>query len=285
MQARQQGLLFAHLAAVLFGMTGVLGALIHADPAYITFGRALLAALCLALVAWRFPTPSDIPLNPILCRRLAISGSMLCVHWYTFFYAIHLGGVAMATLGFASFPAFITLIERWILRERVSTTAWVLVAVVMTGLVLVAPSFEPGQLKTVSLFWGVISGLSFAILAVFNRSLSHTISPIRVALWQNAVVALLCLPMLWWAPVVPTGNDWLWLALLGIFCTALSHYLFVSSVKHINARTTGLIIALEPVYAMAVAWWLFNESPTYRILLGAVLIIGAALYPQRSAST
>ena len=59
--------------------------------------------------------------------------------------------------------------------------------------------------------------------------------------------------------------DWLWLALLGVFCTGLSHYLFVSSLTRLNARSAGLVIALEPVYAIAFAWALFSQQPTPRM--------------------
>lgn len=80
-------------------------------------------------------------------------------------------------------------------------------------------------------------------------------------------------------------SNLLWLAVLGIICTAFSHYLFVSSVQYVNARTTGLIISLEPVYAIVVAWLLFNEAPTLKMIIGGVLIIGAAIYPQEKQSS
>jgi hypothetical protein len=38
-----------------------------------------------------------------------------------------------------------------------------------------------------------------------------------------------------------------------------------------------MIIALEPVYAIACAWWLFGEEPSGRMLVGASLIILATV--------
>jgi len=60
--------------------------------------------------------------------------------------------------------------------------------------------------------------------------------------------------------------DWFYLALLRIFCTGLSHYLFVKSLESLNARIAGTIIALEPVYAIGFAWWLFGSTPTIRMI-------------------
>jgi drug/metabolite transporter (DMT)-like permease len=32
-------------------------------------------------------------------------------------------------------------------------------------------------------------------------------------------------------------------------------------------------VALEPIYAIAFAWWLFNQVPGPRMLLGAAVVI------------
>jgi drug/metabolite transporter (DMT)-like permease len=73
------------------------------------------------------------------------------------------------------------------------------------------------------------------------------------------------------------------LALLGVLCTGLAHSLFVSSLRVIKARNAAVIFALEPVYGIAFAWWLFSEEPTLRMLLGGALIILAIIGSARLA--
>ena len=75
--------------------------------------------------------------------------------------------------------------------------------------------------------------------------------------------------------------DWLWLALLGVLCTGLAHSLFVASLKVLKARTTSVIFSLEPVYGIAIAWWLFNEQPSLGMLAGGALIILASVITSR----
>ncbi|MNE80670.1 EamA-like transporter family protein [compost metagenome] len=77
--------------------------------------------------------------------------------------------------------------------------------------------------------------------------------------------------------------DWLWIALLGIFCTGLAHSLFVASLKVLKARTTAVIFALEPVYGIAFAAVLFGEQPGPRMLAGGALIILATFVSARLA--
>ena len=280
----RKGLLFAHVAAILFGMTGILGALIKTDAAFITFGRAAFAFISLFIVAKFLGQHLKANITKSLFAKLALSGALLAIHWITFFYAIKMGGVAMATLGFASFPAFITLIERFILKDNVNLTSWILVFVVMLGLFLVSPELDLKNSNTSGLLWGIMSGFSFGSLAVINRTIGQQLHPINIAFWQNLFVSLFSLPLLAFSSFSITSMDIFWLSILGIICTALSHFLFVSSVQYINARTTGLIISLEPVYAIIVAWVLFNEEPTLKMLIGGMLIIGAAIYPQNKTS-
>ena len=324
----------AHGVAVLFGLTGILGALIRFDAVAITAGRAGFAATALLVLALAQRRPLLQGLGPRRAGIVLASGFLLAVHWITFFMAVKVGGVAVATLGFASFPAFIALLDVVLFRERIGRAEGTMLALVTLGLVLVTPSFDVGDQGTVGLLWGLASGLSFAGLAICNRRGSRGMDAIQVAFWQNLVVALLVLPLLGLglagegdgvpmtdaahvaSPVAPpqaasseaasrqaaphqlvppqvahsqatsslvTGvaaidwASWFWLAVLGVLCTGLAHTLFVKSLESLDARSAGMIIALEPVYAIACAWWLFGEEPSGRMLVGASLIILATV--------
>lgn len=319
----------AHGVAVLFGLTGILGALIRFDAVAITAGRAGFAAAALLVLALAQRRPLLQGLGPRRAGIVLASGFLLAVHWITFFLAVKVGGVAVATLGFASFPAFIALLDVVLFRERIGRAEGTMLALVTLGLVLVTPSFDVGDQGTAGLLWGLASGLSFAGLAICNRRGNRGMDAIQVAFWQNLVVALLVLPLLGLsladgtdgvpmtdaahaaslvappqvasseadssqlAPPQETHSQapsslvtgaaaidwasWFWLAVLGVLCTGLAHTLFVKSLESLDARSAGMIIALEPVYAIACAWWLFGEEPSGRMLVGASLIILATV--------
>lgn len=284
MSSHRVALSAAHLAAVLFGLTGIFGALIHADAGVITFGRAAFAVAALAAFALLRRRSLLAGLNAARMRMLAATGLLLAAHWVTFFIAVKTGGVAVATLGFASFPAFIALLDMLVFRERIGAAEAVLLALVTLGLVLVTPSFDIGNRGTAGLLWGVASGLSFAVLAMANRRGTRGMDAMQVAFWQNAVVSVILLPFAAQDSklAAPSATDWVYLALLGVFCTGLAHYLFVKSLEGLDARRAGMIIALEPVYAIACAWWLFREQPSVRMLAGAALIIVAIVLSARA---
>ena len=52
----------------------------------------------------------------------------------------------------------------------------------------------------------------------------------------------------------------------------------------IKARTAAVVFAMEPIYGIAMAWVVFAETPTPRMLLGGVLIIFAIVLSSRLAA-
>ena len=273
-----------HIGAWMFGLTGVFGKLAAASASIIVFGRAGFAVLALACFGalakqtrWQRPSLRD-------ARGLLISGLLLAGHWVSFFVSVKVAGVAIATLGFASFPAFTVVLEGLIFRERIRANEILLVLAVSAGLILVTPTFDIASQATEGLLWAVASGLLFSLLSLNNRANSGRLPAVQAALWQNAVVALCLLPFA--APGLTEVRplDWVWIGLLGIFCTGVAHSLFVASLAVIKARTAAVVFAMEPVYGITLAWLLFHETPTVRMLLGGVLIIAAIVASSRMGS-
>ncbi|KGP00732.1 membrane protein [Alcaligenes faecalis] len=264
-----------HVAAVLFGLTGIFGELIQVGAMLITAGRASFAVLALFISIRSQGRGLGQGMQAADFRTLLMASIMLAIHWATFFVAVKVGGVAIATLGFASFPAFITLCEWAVLRERVTVSEWIILALVTVGLLLVTPSFDFQDQSTIGLAWAIASGFTFAMFTLINRRAAKHLSAQQVAWWENLFVALMCWPFA--IPLLGDSTlvDWVWIALLGVFCTALSHYLLVSALSVLNARSAGIVIALEPVYAIAFAALLFAQYPSSRALLGGAIMIGA----------
>lgn len=280
---QRNALLAIHLGALLFGLAGIFGKLAATTPNMIAGGRALFAILALGLAALFWRGRHGVQPNLRQFALLALGGLLLGAHWVAFFEAVKVAGVAIATLGFASFPAFTVLLEGLLFRERTRPLEFAMVGVVCLGLVLVTPEFSLGSSATAGLLWAVLSGLLFALLSLLNRASTSGLDPVQVALYQNITVFLCFMPLAW--PMLPSVKpmDWLWLAMLGIFCTGLVHSLFVASLRVLKARTTAVIFALEPVYGILFAWWLFSEQPSLRMLAGGALIIGAIFVSARMA--
>ncbi len=281
---KRHALIALNIAAFFFGLSGILGKVIATSPAFIVFGRSLFALMALALLMLGIKSFRWERLHAKGLGLIVIASLILAGHWLTFFISVKAAGVAIATLGFASFPAFTTLFESLGFKERITVREIGLISVICLGLVLVCPSFDFGSASTRGFLWGIISGALLALLIVCNRITAVNIRPVQVALLQNGFICLLMLPFALGEIRSATLADWFYLALLGIFCTGVAHSLMVTSLRFVKARAAAVFFALEPVYAIAFAWWWFNEQPTLRMMAGAALIIlSVVLFTRKKA--
>jgi len=278
-----------HTAAMLFGASALFGEHIAASSTMIVFGRGLFSWLALTVIAlaglaglrsaarlsggapWQGIAPAS-------AVRLLIAGVLLAVHWLAFFLAIKEGGVAVGTLGFACFPAFVILLEWPLRRERPSLGDAGVIALVCIGLALVTPQFDWQANATVGLAWGVLSGAIYAVIALSNRVLGAQASPLQASWWQCLAIVIVLAPFIGREAFALPAAQWGWLACLGVVCTALAYTLFIHALRTVKASQAAVVIALEPVYAIAFAWVLFGTSPTLKMLVGGVCIVGAVAW-------
>jgi drug/metabolite transporter (DMT)-like permease len=143
---------------------------------------------------------------------------------------------------------------------------------------MLVPNFDSRDSTLQGLLWGILSGASFAVLAVGNRALTRRYHSTAIAFWQNTFAALCIVPIAFIDPITITLRDVALIAVLGIVCTAIAHTLFIRGLRVLPAQTAGVVAALEPVYGIALGALLLGEMPTARMLAGAALIIGASLF-------
>ena len=283
---RTRAFINMHIATIFFGLSGVFAALIPSSAISVVWGRTAIAVVVLfgvCLLKKRLPWHG---VSKTETAQLLGIGCLLGVHWWSFFYAIQLGGVAIGTLGFSCFPAAIAIIEAVVFKDRISKLELALIGLITLGLILVTPSFDFANQATIGLLWGIFSGVIYAVIAACNRvgAAKRQASSLQACWWQFfaiSVVTVFAAPQLSGL----NGMGWVWLFGLGVLCTGLAYWLFIDSLSAINARTAAMIFALEPVYAIAIAWAFLHDVPSLRMLLGGSLIIAAVVAAARFKSS
>ncbi|MCK5101117.1 MAG: DMT family transporter, partial [Desulfobacteraceae bacterium] len=121
---------------------------------------------------------------------------------------------------------------------------------------------------------GILAGFTFALLAIVNRKNAKKLSPFSIALHQNFFATFfLLIPAFLITSPLPLYSDIPLLAVLGIFCTALSHSLFIKSLVRLKAQTVSIITGLEPVWGIVLAILFFNEIPELQTIIGGAIIV------------
>jgi drug/metabolite transporter (DMT)-like permease len=277
MPSAKIALLQVHISVFLFGLSGLFGKFLALPATVIVLGRTGLATLSLGLV--------------IVCGRhtvrprsaqdlggVALLGLLLAGHWVSFFYSIQLATVAIGLLTFSSFPVFVTLLEPLLFKTPWRWRDGAITLLVVVGVALVIPDYRLGSATTLGAFWGLLSGLSFALLQLLNRGYRQRYSAMAIAFYQNlfAWVSLLAIAPL--TSLALTTREIGLLLILGVLCTAVAHTLFIESLAVLRTQTASVISALEPVYGIGLAVLLLGEVPNLRTLLGGTLIVGTIIW-------
>ncbi|ARU95862.1 DMT family transporter [Tatumella citrea] len=268
--------LLTHFCTLLFGLSAIFGAHITADAASIVSGRGLTGMLTLALLLMLLRN-KRYSLTVRDRTKLFINGMLLGCHWICFFLGVREGGVAMGTIGFASFPAFVIFFEG-VLRRKIPASGDLFISVmILGGIAFLAPSATGLQHSMSGMFWSVSAGASQAVVVMFNRYHHTAASPLQSSCWQCFGCAMIALPAGVHGLVQSSPSDWLFIILLGVICTALAYWLLTISLRTLTPRTVSLVLILEPVYALVLAKLFLHQNPESTMLLAAALVTGASV--------
>lgn len=271
---RPKGVLAINAAAVIFGSAALYGRL-PVTAAWIVVGRSALAVLgLLALAAarrQRWPGLAG-------CRvAVAVCGALLAAHWLTFYLAVQSAGIATGTLTFASFPMF-TVLLRAVSRRRRPTAVSLGAATMIVGAIGLLTGIAPLSVARA----GTLAGLASALLYALYWQMSQPLDTHLPVQWstalQNAVVCAIGLPMALASGPIPAAADvWLGFLVLGLGNTAVGLALYGIALGHLDATTCSAFVALEPVYAIALAGLLFGDSVPPTTVVAGTLIVTASL--------
>jgi drug/metabolite transporter (DMT)-like permease len=266
-----------HLAVMLFGLAGLFGKIILLPAILIVLGRVFFASGLLYFFLQLRKIPFALASFKELITFLLL-GALLAFHWFSFFHSIQLSTVAIGLLTYASFPVFTVFLEPMFFKEKFESVYLIGGLFVFFGLWLIVPAFDLDNLKTQGVIWGILSGLSFSFLTILNRKLVIKGAALKVTFYQDFFAFIWLLPALILVEFSLDWRDLFLLLLLGTLFTAVAHYLYIVSLKEINARTASIIASLEPIYGILFAIILLGEIPDQRTLAGGAIILFVVVY-------
>lgn len=277
MKEHTKDLCLLHIAVMLLGFSGTIGQFVTVSSMLITFGRVAFSLILLTSILLVKKESFRLGCGKDYCI-IVVAGVVLCIHWVTFFQAIHCSTVAIGIISFSTFPIFVTFLEPLIYHEKYSIQSIICSFVLMLGVMITVPEFTLENQVTVGIMWGMVSSCSFAILSLINRYLSTHYDGSKICFYEQGVVAILLLPVFIMSDVVWSRSDIMGVMAIGFLCTALAYSLYISAQKTIKAQTVGLISGLETVYGILYAAILLQEIPSSQELMGAAIILGVAVY-------
>ncbi|MDD2497942.1 MAG: DMT family transporter [Desulfitobacteriaceae bacterium] len=182
-------------------------------------------------------------------------------------------------------PALIVLLAHFIFHESLGKQRIAGLVLSLACMILVITGNDFGlwyhlSFQAVDLIF-VFSGLGWAIYSILNRFLGNRIGYIEGLFWVFALAAVFLLPtaLIFWKDLMLfSGENWLWLIYLGIFCGAFGNYLWYIGIVKVGAANAGLINSMMPFCAIIISYFTLSEILTPIQFVGsAILVFGVWL--------
>jgi len=281
----------AVLAAVCFGTTGTVHALLPIEVGSVAFGaaRIVFGGAFLALI-WALSRARSRPSRSLALRarrpgRGPLAGVItlgtigVAAYQPFFFLGTERNGVAIGTLvALGSAPAITGLLE-WAVRRRRPTGRWFAATAVAAVGVAVLSGLTGGALGAVSLdglLASIGAGASYAVYTLCSKTLiEHGWSPLGTMSALFGAAAVVSLPVLLatetaWIATVPGALAVAWLALVN---TVAGYLLFGYALGGLPASRVATLTLFEPLTATLLGILLLGESFGPATILGAVLLV------------
>lgn len=266
------------LSMLIFGTNGILVHHISLASSQIILMRTLIGGLLLTLIVLlrggfdRAGIRAD--LLPLL-----LGGSVLGLNWVALFEAYRQLNVSLATLIYYVGPILVLLFSPVLFREKLNSRKITSVVLVAVGLVCISGSIALRGMSMRGLLTAVVSALFYAAVIIFNKRITHTGGLQTAALELDiAFVIVLIYMMLTVGLPHPAVSDIPWIAVIGLVNTGLAYLLYFSGLQKLPAQSAALISYVDPVSALVFSALFLHETMTPVQILGAVLIIGGAVF-------
>lgn len=210
---------------------------------------------------------------------LVLGGVALGLNWVALFEAYRLLNVSLATVIYYVGPILVLLFSPLLFRERLTGRKTLSVVIVGIGLVCISGSIVLTGMNLLGLTVAIVSALFYASLIVFNKRIVRTngMQTAAVELDVAFVVVLVYTLLSAGLPHIQAG-DLPYIAGIGFINTGLAYYLYFSGLQKLSGQSVALISYLDPVSALVFSALFLHEAMTPLQLLGAVLIIGGAVF-------
>lgn len=205
-------------------------------------------------------------------------GTVVALHWITFFHAIKVSNVSVTLGVFASTTLFTSFLEPLLQKRRIFWLEVVIGMIIILGIYLI---FQYEMQYVEGILFSLLSALLNGLFVVLNRNISRRWHPVVISTWEMTggflVITIYFLLTAQVQPVLAMMNptDLGWILVLSLLSTSYAFTAVVEIMKELSAYTVVLAINLEPVYGIFLAFLIFGETETMSggFYLGTMVII------------
>ena len=213
-------------------------------------------------------------------RSHGLRGFVIAVCAVTFFWALSVLPLAEAVALSFVYPLIVPFMAWLILKERIRPASIVCAVIGFAGVVVAmqgAPSDAESPQHDLGVAAVLVSAFFFSIAMVLLRERAQKDGAAIVGLMTSFFPGLIIAgPAIAFA-TPPLFSDWPYFFLMGALAATFM-YLMAQAYAAAEAQQLAPIHYTELIWASAIGYLIFHETPRVEIYMGAALIVGACLW-------
>ena len=286
-----KGYLFALVSALTYGMIPLfmipLKKLDFFSVDTALFYRFLIAAI-LILGYLVFYQKESVKINLKEGFVLSILGLFYALSAEFLFIAYDFLSPGIASTIFFIYPIMVALILGIFFKEKITLATTISLVIVVVGVGIL--SFKPKSNDDkdnfginyiyIGLFVSLLGALMYALYMIIVNKTKINASGVKVSFYSMIFASLFFLVktlVLGNSVAIPSLKIGIHLALFALITTALSVVSLVYAIKYIGSTPTAIMGAVEPVVAVMISVGLFDETLTFSLIAGVIIIISGVL--------
>lgn len=283
MNSKVKGYICGILAAVSYG-TNPLGALnLYADGMNtnsVIFYRYALATTILAVIL--AVQRKSFAVTRREFTVLTVLGALMAASSLTLFASFNFMDAGIASTILFVYPVMVAVIMAVFFKEKVTAITVISITMALSGISLLYKGGDGATLSVIGVLLVVVSSLTYAVYIVVVNKSSLRMSSIKLTFYVLLIGTFFIISYSFLgkgAQLQPltTMHELTYALVLAVFPTIISLILMVMAVHNVGSTPTAVMGALEPITAVCIGVFVFNEEITMRLACGCVLILVAVI--------
>lgn len=204
------------------------------------------------------------------------------INQWSFFVGLQTADPTTSALILATTPILTSVLAAIFLKEKLTIRMLMGSIVAIIGIYFVVAK---GDLSTLhidkGLFWIFITMITFAIMIIMTRLLSHRIDPLTITLYSNVVGLIVSIPFAFTLDkplqISSKMSDWFFLIGTAVAVHGIATLIWNNNIRHIDASKASILSNLEPFVAMIMGLLLLYKPITGAEILGSLFIVGGVV--------
>ena len=249
--------------------------------------RSSLTALVVGLILWRAKVP--LTLSAKHPRALRGVGFLIALQSYCLYSAVARLPVALALLGFNTYPLWIALWAHLLYKHQPEPAVLRVMPIMLIGLALALDVLGASSGLGAQGQWAVIGeGVFFALAAAALFGIAMVLTQHEAGDLDGRVRTLstmTCVAILAWLMIgtqtglhLPDASEgWLGLCMLSLLYGTGFTIMF-TVLPRLGVVGNSAIMNVEPVFALILAWILLDQAIAPIQLVGALVVVSTVMY-------